>query len=353
MTPPAIEVFMSCLPALPVEAVPFGEERSADPCLVGRVEAAGRYAKAWPDTGQSLLLGLPRAKLGVGAASGPGSARVLLSAVRSGGADSYFGIEGEAIVPEFQVAEGRVDLPVVGVAAGGGLIDDAWVYSGETAWGLPAVAPALGEATALYDRSDLGLWAGWTAPERWASARVDLTTGEGARFRERNEGKDVATLVSVHPLVFLEKPDWLELSGFYRQGSQGLGSVREHRLGVRASGRTPWADAGYEYVRAWGVAGDAAREASAYSAWAVGHPLDWSLAWARWDRVAELGDAHTSTVRAGLGVDALEGPDAARLLVGWEHTRSSAAWAELAGAEVLERSDALYVQVDVALTVGR
>lgn len=344
---------MSCLPDLPLEASLAGEARPVEPCLAARIEAAGRYGITWPDTGQSWTLGLPRAKVGLGAASGAASGRVLLSAVRSGGEDSYFGVAGEAIVPEVQVAEARVDLAPLGAAAGGGVIDDAWVMSGESAWGLPSVAPTLAEGSGLFDRSDLGLWAAWTAPERWAAARVDLTTGEGARYRERNEGKDLAILASARPLSALGHPEALVVSGYGRQGSRGLGAARDHRAGARLSGRLSALDLGTELAWAWGVDGDASREAAALSAWGVAHPWPWALAWARLDRVGEGADAVSHSLRLGLGVDAVSGPGAGRVLVGWDHATATPGAMELAGAAALARTDTLWVQIDVLLMEER
>lgn len=345
---------MSCLPAVPVEAPPAGETRAADACLEARLEAAGRYGVTWPDTGQSWNLGLPRAKVGLGAASGTASGRVLLSAVRSGGEDSYIGVAGEAIVPEVQVAEARVDLAAIGAAAGGGVVDDAWVMSGEAAWGLPSVAPTLAEGSGLFPRSDLGLWAAWMAPARWVAARVDLSTGgEGARYQERNEGKDLALLATVRPLVALGHADALLLTGFGRQGSRGLGSARDHRVGARIASQLAPVDLGVELAGAWGVDGDASRAGTALSAWAVAHPRSWALAWARLDRVAEAEDAVTATLRLGVGVDAVAGPEAGRILVGLDHATASPAARELAGAAALARTDTLWVQIDISLKEER
>ena len=351
---------MNCLPPMAVAAA-MAQERDGAPCVAVELDLAGRYTRFVPDAGLSHALTLPRAKVGVGVGSGPVSGRVLLSGVRSGGEDNYIGIEGEAIVPELQVAEARADLVPFGVAIGAGLVDDPWVISGERAWGLPGVAPSLGESVGWLDRSDLGLWVGWTGPKRIVSVRVDVTSGEGNRGRERNEGKNVGGHVAVRPLAFGLGHKFVTIEGWLREGSRGLASVRDIRAGARASTQTDWVDGGVEWLGAWGVDGDAARQPAGVSAFAALHPWKGgkgkivpAVAFARFDHTTELaGDPDTAAgvLRLGGGIDLDATGGAARVLLGWEHVSAGAAVAEVAGATAFAGGDAIFVQFDLATVV--
>lgn len=335
------------------EAAPLHAEAPAHPTLAARLDLAGRYARLLPDAGVSQALTLPRAKVGVGAGVGPASGRVLLAAVRSGGDADYVGVEGEALLAEVQVAEARLDLRGAGLAVGAGLVDDGWVVTGERAWGLPAVAPALGESLGWLDRSDVGGWAGWTSPGRELAVRAELTTGEGARGRERNDGKDLGGIVTARPLA--DHPDALVVQVYGRQGSRGLAAARDHRVGARVSGATPWADAGVEALAAWGVDGDAERAPWALSGWAVAHPWRGAVGLVRYDRAVEVAgdpEAVTGTVHLGAGWDVVDGPDAGRLLLGWSYTRAGDAVAAVAGADALAAGHALHLQLDLSIGVA-
>lgn len=341
---------MPCLLA-PAEIPAFHADADLSRCGWVRLEMAGRAGLTLPDAGLSRALSLPRAHAGGGIALGElASARVQVAAVRSGGETGYVGVDGEALVPEVQVAEARVAWTRVGLGAGAGAIDDPWVVTGDAAWGMRSVAPGFGELAGWFERADVGGWLAWGAPGGGLGVRVDLTSGEGIRERERNEGKDLAVTTSVRPLP---DRDALVVTAFGRDGSRGLGLARDHRLGVRLGTHLAGGSAGVEGLAAWGVAGDAERHPVAASAWLVVRPVGPLLGYARVDTSSEaLGEAGAGSVGgfAGLGV-ALPTPDRpVQVLVGYEGTHVGPRVAELAGT-ALDDAHTVFVQIGVDLTL--
>lgn len=330
-----------------------GEPAPSAVCVAGDADVAGRASLSVPDAGISRALSLPRARFG--GALGYGSvaaARVEVAAVRSGGEAGYVGVDGEALVPEITVAEARVGWPAFGLAAGAGVVDDPWVRSGDLAQGLRDVAPGFGEEAGWMDRSDVGGWVGWSAPRRLVVARVDVSAGEGARFRERNEGKDVAATVTVRPLPDTEG---LAVTVFGRDGSRGLGLARDHRLGLRVSGAPDGWTWGLEGLAAWGVGGDAERQPVATSAWLLARPVGPIVFFGRLDLATEaLGEAEAGSGAwfAGAGVELGGKLRPARVLLGYQGLRVGERVAALSGAADLENSDTIWLQIGVHFAAG-
>lgn len=344
---------MSCVAEIAYEAPAMAPEQSLVRCGWVALDLAGRAGLAFPDVGISRTLTLPRAHAGGGLALGTvAAARVLVAAVRSGGEAGYIGVNGEALVPEVQIAEVRGAWAPFGLGVGAGLVADPWVASGDAAWGLRPIAPLFGESAGWMDSSDLGGWVGWSATESRVSARLDISTGEGARFRERNEGKNLSATVSVRPAgegnaVF---------TVYGRDGSRGLGLARDHRLGLRASGSLGAVTGMVEGLAAWGVDGDALRQPLGGSASLVARPFGPLLAYVRLDLSTEAwGDstAGTRTVLAGAGVE-LPDMDAPplRLVAGYSGSRVGSGVAAIAGAAALQDADAVFLQLGVTLGAG-
>ena len=318
-------------------------------CVAVGVEAAGRAAYTFPEVGVSRAFSLPRARGEVGLHYGDHvGARVALAAVRTGGDDGYLGIDGETIVASVVVAEARVAAPRLGLGAGAGLVDDPWTVGSEQAFGLRDVAACWGEELGVMDRSDLGAWLGWTSPGARFAARLDLSTGEGAHFRERNDGKNIAGSITARPFA----SDALVVSLYARDGSRGLALARDHRVGARISGGYGPVEAGVEALAAFGAAGDATRAPVLGSAWVEARPWGPLLAFGRLDLASEdLSDAEAGTrvARAGLGVEVFE--RRGRVLVGWEGRAAGTHVVSVAGAEALTREDTLYAQLSVVIDV--
>ncbi len=344
---------MSCVAEIVFEAPAMAPDDGLARCGWVALDLAGRAGLALPDVGISRALTLPRAHAEGGLALGEVAvARVAVAAVRSGGDAGYIGVDGEALVPEVQIAEVRGAWTPFGLAVGAGLVADPWVASGDAAWGQRPIAATFGEAAGWMDSSDLGGWLGWSAPDRRVTARVDIASGEGARFRERNEGKDLAATVSVRPAG----EGGAVFTVYGRDGSRGLGLARDHRLGVRASGSLGPVTGMVEGLAAWGVDGDALRQPLGGSASLVARPFGPLLAYVRLDLSTEAwgdSEAGTRTVLAGAGVE-LPDMDAPplRLIAGYSGTRVGDGVAAIAGAYALQDADMVFLQVGVTLGVA-
>jgi hypothetical protein len=291
---------------------------AAPTCLVVDLDLAGRLEQSWPDDGVSAAFTLPRSRLELGVTSERYRARVAMTAARTGGLGSSTGVSGESIVPVLQLADAAWLGPNITVAAG--LIDDPWIALGNDDWGLRAAGAVLGEAVGWMDRSDLGASVAWGAPDGFISLIATLTTGEGARYAERNNGKDTTVMAIARPIP--EKPDLIQVSLLARDGSRGLDSARDHRAGDGDIDRTPV-----------GV-----------SVWTEGSlPLSLS-AFARYDQTDEdTSQSTTRTLRGGL----TWGAPPARVILGLEHSVAGEQAMPVAGADAFSRLTAAYILLSV------
>lgn len=275
-------------------------------CLRMGLDVAGRASLLFPSQGISTRMELPRARALFQLQTPYGaSVRIALEPVRSGGENGYIGIDGESFVPRFQIAEARWDWNQAGLAVAGGIVDDLWTMSVQDAWGLPQVDFTLGMDQGWLERADVGAWVSWTSPKAFATVTASLTSGEGYRRRERNNGKNATFLATFRPLVWLENPDeGLEISAMYRDGSRGVEVARDHRAAVRASYVHPWAAGGVEALWGWGANGDSSQLPFGVSAWArTGDALP-VVGWARVDVAQASRDVEQSQTLgwwAGIG----------------------------------------------------
>jgi len=336
------------MPAAPGPAASSG-------CVGFGAEVAGRFSQRLPTGGVDRAFSLSRSRFELGLDREGAGARLVLAGVRSGGPDSYVGVAGESIVPQFQVAEARYRAASLALTVAAGLVDDPWVTSANASWDLRATGPGVGEAQGWLDRSDLGGAAAWTSRDRWLSVAATATTGEGLERRERNNGQDTAGLVTVRPLAGRDdRAELMELQLYGREGSRGLGAARDHRAGARLTHRSPWVAGGIEWLQSWGVQGDAMRTPRALSGWAqLTPPTLPTLAWIRLDHVDEQpGTPDTRAIRssAGLGLGLptnSEGSPPIRMVLGWDRETRDAAVATLSGAMSTTRADAIFIQLDL------
>ena len=312
----------------------------ATTCLLIEVDLAGRLEQNWPDDGISTMFTLPRSRLELGVSSAQYRGRVAFTAARSGGLSSTTGINGEALVSELQIAEAAWLGPGITLAAG--LIDDPWVATGNTDWGLRAAAPVLSEAVGWLDRSDLGASAAWSARSEVFAVIATLTSGEGARYSERNNGKNTTIVLIGHPIP--DRPEVLALSLLGRDGSRGLDSARNHRAGARITGSITPVRLGGEVLATWGVDGDIDRTPLGFSIWTEASlPLALSV-FGRLDQTSEAtADSTTSTLRGGL--TCRQGP--LQVILGAERTKADAQAVPVAGADSLSSSTTAYVLVGI------
>jgi hypothetical protein len=327
-------------------------------CFRARIEVAGRGSLTFPEVGVSRRLELARGRFELGLLGpGPLSTRVSFTAVRSGGGTGYVGIAGEAIVPEFLVAEVRMDARKIGLSAAAGLIDDIWVLSSRRPWGLRWVSGVMSERSGFVERSDLGAWASWTSPRNLVSLTASLVTGEGRRARERNNGKDVTGVLTVRPLAALAAPPVdLEISAWARDGSRGAERARNHRAGVRIGVLHPLVNGGVEALWGWGQAGDPLQLPAGVSAFARTGSRVPVVAWARVDATwasRDVPDTRTLAWSLGGGPLLPWHPDApvkpVTVALGYEGVAMQEGARALAGADAAAIGHTVFVQLGALL----
>ncbi len=333
-------------------AQPYGSD-AEDPCARVGIVAAGRAFVSTPDVGLSRGLSLPLARVTLGAVSaGDVQGRVALLAVRSGGETGYIGVEGEAIVPVFEIAEARWDARSTGLMLAAGIVDDLWVGPAEAAWGRRDVAATLAGDRGWVDRSDIGGVAGWTSPDGLASVSVAVTSGEGALRRERNTGVNVTAAGRLR--LGGDGPVGVELGAMGREGSRGVGQAADHRAGASVLIRHEWVVGGAEGLLGWGLDGDATLLPAGLSLWArAGDDLP-LVAWGRLDRATDTrtveGAGDTAIFIGGGPRLPLRGPAYAALA--WEGRSVGVASAAIPGANALRASDTFYLQIGVGAVAG-
>lgn len=332
---------------IPLLTDPVGID--AVPALDVEVEAAARLALLVPDPGISRSFELPRARAGLGVGVGHAAGYVRLTAVRSTSTDGYAGVDGEAWVAEVDLATAQLLLPEVDVRVSAGLVPDLWSATSEAAWGDGGLWATPGERFGWMDAADLGGSVTWNGWQGRVGAGASLTTGEGANWRERNEGKDLAGIVTVAPLGSTMPRG----SVYVRNGSRGLGLARDHRLAGRVDGGTPRLGWGVEVIKAWGVDGDATRSPLGGSAWVQAQPWGPLTGAARLDLATEAlerADAGTVSWLAAAGVRLDEG--AVELRAGASQVRRGDAVRAVAGADALavETTFFLHLQAHLRFT---
>ena len=310
--------------------LPAPTSEGAPSCLIIDIDLAGGIEQNWPEDGVSSLLTLPRSRVELGVTSQQYRGRIAVIGARSGGLGSSTGINGEAIVPELQIAEAAWLGPQLILAAG--LIDEPWVVTGNDDWRLRAAAPIFSEAVGWMERSDLGVSGAWSAPREVVTIIATVTTGEGARFAERNNGKNTTGMLIVRPLP--GQPERLTVSLLGRDGSRGLDSGRDHRAGARITTALEPVRLGLEALQTWGVDSDIDRTPLGLSTWAEAE-MPWSMtAFARLDHSIEDrddADSSSSTIHGGL----TRSTGAMTIILGAEHTQRGDSATSVAGADGL------------------
>ncbi|MCB9795468.1 MAG: hypothetical protein H6741_22410 [Alphaproteobacteria bacterium] len=336
-------------------AAPGGEPSEA-PCVSWNLDLAGQLEGTRPVQGLSQQLRLSRGRVELGMRGAEwASGRVALEPVRSGGATGYTGIDGESLVPRFQIAEARLDWSRVGLAVAMGLVDDPWVIEGQQAWGLPGVALPMATDQGWMERADLGGWLAWTAPRELATLSLVSLSGEGYTRRERNDGQDVGAMLRLRPLALAGMPpELLVVSGFARSGSRGIEYAQNHRAGLRITSTDPRVAGGVELLAAWGVDSDGSRTPGGASAWVrTGDALP-ALAWARVDLVShERGDPDTRATSlilgAGPSLSAGGLPGQVHLVLGYRLDHYAEDAAAFAGAGEASDTHTLFLQLGARL----
>jgi hypothetical protein len=314
-------------------------------CAWMDLDLAARVQQSWPLVGVSREILLTRARAEVGGSRDGVGARLVTGVARSGGTEGYIGIDGESLVPVVQVAEARIDVPDYGLRFAGGVLDDPWIVPGEQAWRLPASGKVLADQNGWMDRSDLAGRFAVSVPR--VSASLTFGTGEGFRRRERNNGKSLTAVATVRPL--LDRPDILAISVLGRDGSRGLATVRDHRLGLRVTSTGALGTTGLELLAAWGVDADAGRTPIGASAWGVVDGQSPWYAFGRLDVVQEAPGQSASLWTLGRLGAGRRFAETGRISVGAEVGHKGPEAAAIAGSDASAGWLAVYAQVEVRM----
>lgn len=253
---------MSC-DAAPVVVAEAMDSEGEGGCAVPDLDFGGRVATDL----EGVDLTLQRARAEVAMRSHDVQARLALIAVQSGG-DGEVGVGGQAFVPALQIAEARYDLRAAGLAVAGGLVDDPWLMVVQGTWGNIALERPMAADRGWVERSDVGMWAGFTAPKRQLSATVGVATGEGARAREVNAEPDVTGVVWVRPQAGTDADVQIEAAASGRYGTRGPDSAPDHRAAAAVFVRHDLVVVGIDGMLGWGLAGDGDARPAGLSAWA-------------------------------------------------------------------------------------
>jgi hypothetical protein len=282
---------------------PGSSEPPSEPLLVvdGELAAGWRYAARSGDDLQELRL--ERAELGAWLRLSPERAALALGlevraeAIRSAGAQSVFGIDGDSLLLRPRRAQVRgAWTPRRGPAlsAAVGLIEDPWVELVGTRGQLRAWSSSASERHAAWEPSDVGARLG--ARLGPASLTVAATTGEGRRYPERNDGTNLTAVARVDARLAAVRAG---LALVARDGSLGPGAARDRRAGGAVLARSRRVDGCAELVRVLGRDGDGGLTGWAWAISALGRPHRWLVAsaraggvrWAGGDGALEFGGA--------------------------------------------------------------
>jgi hypothetical protein len=266
-------VCASLLLSSPSEPPPTGTP-DAPPeaiCVRAKLDAGLRLSGDIPDIGLGPRFELSRTTAGFGLQlDRAAGVEVEFDMVRTGGAASYLGVEGEAFVPRLRLLQVHGSWARGGLGISAGLIGNLWSSEANRGHGFRFVAPSVGEELGFFFRSDLGLRVSWVSPKRFAHLSLAVQSGEGGDRRERNSGKNLSFLAVLRPLALLDESlgGRLEFGVLARDGSVTSGVVRDHRGAFFVRGDIGPVRLGIEGLKAWGLQGEGQREPLALSLWA-------------------------------------------------------------------------------------
>lgn len=236
---------------------------------------------------------------------------VRLESLRSAGPDSLVGIDGDSLVVRLLETYGHVaaHLGPIDVGARVGLVPERWIEQVQKVYDTRAVEPIPSERAAFFDRSDVGATVTVSGWRGLVELDLQVVNGEGRAQKELNPGKNTSAMITARPLRrrLPKGPLTLAVHGAYRDGSLGVGSLRNHRGSVALGLSSPWVYAGFEYSHALGYQARGDVAANALGAWASGHVLSpWLGLMAKYDRIQadlETGGSVVQAATAGVFTD--------------------------------------------------
>ena len=238
--------------------------------------------------------------------------------IRSSGSRSYFGVDGDAILPRLKWAFAEATPWRHYLSLRAGIVPDLLLQYAEASWGFRVQGPTGLERDALFTPGDLGATVEAALPWQLGSVALQLGNGEGIALREQNNGKNLSAALRIAPLRS-RAPDFL-LHFLFRDGSLGAGSAADRRGSFGFTYAGPRLGLGSIATLALGYRGIGERRAAHLTTWLRGElPLRFAL-FGRADLLwPELGAGDSLQLRAIAGV-AYSLPALVRLLASYEGT---------------------------------
>jgi hypothetical protein len=236
------------------------------------------------------------------------AAELRLEAIRSAPDGGALGIDGNSTVVRVKRAQ-LVALQAFGAVRIDGAIGiaaDPWIATLERDYTVKPLSRTGSERMLDWPTSDLAaVVSASVGPVR---ATAGMGNGEGLRFPERNTGKTLTGVVEIVPVATESLRVSAALLG--RDGSVGVTSIRDHRLGGALTAVTPRARLSAEVVQAWGIADRGDAKGLLVAAWAEARPVAKAIVAARGASLGYTGGGRQTTLGGGLAVEPW--PDTAR-----------------------------------------
>ena len=153
---------------------------------------------------------------------------ITVDTVRSSSSRSYFGVDGDAILPRLKWAFAETTPWKHYLSLRAGIVPDLLLQYAEASWGFRVQGPTGLERDGLFTPGDLGASVEAALPWQLGSVALQLGNGEGISLREQNNGKNLTAALRVAPLR-ARAPDLL-LHALFRDGSIGAGSAADRRV---------------------------------------------------------------------------------------------------------------------------
>ena len=302
-------------------------------------------------------LRLDRGELGGRVALGPcAAAELRLEAIRSAVEGGSLGIDGDSTVVRVKTAQitgsfalgerapGHGAAPSLRLDGAIGFVPDPWIATLEDGYPVKPLSRTGSERLLAWPTSDLSALARASAGPLRLS--ISVGNGEGLRFPERNAGKTTTAVLELVPLHRGAQRLTLALVG--RDGSLGVASVRDRRVGGSATLVTPWLRVGGEAIRAWGIGDRGAAQGTLLGGWAEGRVIEHAFVAARAATLGFDGGGRASTLGAAIAVEPWHaGRGRLRLWLAVDRLTTSGAAMPLPGADA---GDATLVMLIASVT---